>query len=133
MVHTRDMSATAKTTGQTFAATIRRIHTIGPRTRSSRVSQPMIAESVQDAVAYGGYLPATNDALRPGFAAVLGYNKHILGMRVSPIKCMEVKQMTPWQFTAMLGDMIDSGVTNVYEAELYFSGHLAEHQQALAS
>jgi 3-polyprenyl-4-hydroxybenzoate decarboxylase len=118
------------TAGQTFTKTIRRVMQIGPSTRAHRGGKDMqkeIVERINLSVAYGwdAASPEIAAALRPAHMPAYGYAKHIRGMRVSPVTCMAVKAMTPWQFTGLLGEMIDAKVTNAYEAELFFGALVA--------
>jgi hypothetical protein len=107
-----------------FTATIARYFHINSRTRRYRKGADMkveIVEAVQLAATVPGYYSEdTQRALGSAFAAVCGYRKHILGCRINGVTIFKIQEMTPWQFAQMLGDMIDKGVTNVFEAELYF-------------
>jgi hypothetical protein len=107
-----------------FTATVARYFHINSRTRRYRKGLDIkaeIVEAVQLAATVPGYYSeATQQGLRVAFAAICGYRKHILGSRIDGVTISKIRDMTPWQFTQMLGDMIDKGVTNVFEAELYF-------------
>lgn len=43
------------------------------------------------------------------------------GYRIPGILAYRISQMTPWQFAGFLGEMVDAGVTNVGEGEVFFS------------
>lgn len=107
-----------------FTTTVARYFHINSRTRRYRKGFDLhaeIAEAVQwAATAPGCYTEATERGLRSAFAPVCGYRKHILGCRARDVTVAKVQAMTPWQLTQMLADMIDKGVSNTFEAELYF-------------
>lgn len=115
------------TAGQEFAATARRYFKIGPTTRRYRGRQDLhaeVAEAVSNAATLPGYFTeATQAALAPAYAAVGGYQKHILGYRSSPATCLAVTSMTPYRFVAMLAAMVDAGVSNMGEAERFFQAN----------
>jgi len=107
-----------------FAATVTRYLHINSRTRLFRRGFDVKAEIVESvlvaATIPGYYVEHTQKALAPAFAAVCGYRKHILGCRINGETVSRIREMSPWQFTQMLADMIDKGVSNAYEAERYF-------------
>jgi hypothetical protein len=107
-----------------FRTTVARYFHINSRTRHYRKGLDVkaeIVEAVQLAATVPGYYSeATQQGLRVAFAAICGYRKHILGCRISGVTISKINDMTPWQFTLMLADMIDKGVSNAFEAELYF-------------
>jgi hypothetical protein len=107
-----------------FTATVARYFHINGRTRRFRKGVDLhaeIAQAVELAATLPGYYSeSTEAALRGAFAAVCGYQKHILGYRVAGETIAKVQGMTPYRFAQMLSDMIDQGVTNAYEAEQFF-------------
>jgi hypothetical protein len=111
-------------TGTEFAATIARYFSMNGRSRRFRAGRDMhaeIAEAVHMAAEVRGYYTeATQEALRVAYAAVCGYEKHILGYRARPETCAKVAAMSPLQFAKMLGQMVDAGVSNQGEAERFF-------------
>jgi hypothetical protein len=112
------------TAGTEFATTTARYFHIGPQTRRYRKGADLhadVTEAVHMAATFPGYYSeSTQQALRAAFAAVCGYEKHILGYRARPATCARVAAMTPRQFIAMLADMIDKGISNNGQAETYF-------------
>jgi hypothetical protein len=120
------MTATKTTTtaSREFAATATRYFSMNSRTRRYRKGADLhaeIAEAVFLAATMPGYYTeATQRALATAYAAVTGYQKHILGYRARPETCRKVAEMSPAQFVGMLADMIDSGVSNMGDAERYF-------------
>jgi hypothetical protein len=107
-----------------FTATVARYFHINSRTRRFRKGLDIKAEIVESvqlaATVQGYYAEGTQAALRLAFAPVCGYRKHIIGCRINGVTVSKIRDMTPWEFTQMLADMIDKGVSNAFEAELYF-------------
>lgn len=107
-----------------FIATVTRYFHISSRTRCYRKGLDVKAEIVEAvhwaATAPGCYTEDTERGLRAAFAPICGYRKHILGCRVSGVTISKIRDMSPLQFTQMLADMIDKGVSNAFEAEVYF-------------
>lgn len=118
------MTTTQTTAGTEFAATAARYFRFSAQTRRFRKGTDLhaeIAEAVHMAATLPGYFSEnTQQALRAAFAAVCGYEKHILGYRARPETCAKVAAMSPRQFCQMLADMVDNGVSNQGEAERYF-------------
>jgi hypothetical protein len=118
------MTTTAQITGANFASTAARYFRIGAQSRRYRKGVDLhaeITEAVRMAALFPGYYNEdTQQALRVAFAAVCGYEKHILGYRARPATCAKVAAMSPRQFLAMLADMIDQGISNNGQAETYF-------------
>lgn len=115
-----------KTAGQRAADRLRKILRVGSRTRRWRGGEDLheeMLEAVTHAVTLPGfYSEQTTALLRPLFAAVNAHVKHINGHRVPGELHAMISAMTPWQFAAYLGNMIDAGVTNVGEGECYYRG-----------
>lgn len=125
------MTTTQNTAGQALTATLRRYFSVGTRTRRFRVNEyghrtdvhADMIEALVITAQYGGYYTeATTSAFRPGYGTALAYEKHILGFRADCTLIRQINEMTPWQFAALLGRMVDAGVTNVGEGERFFSG-----------
>lgn len=118
------------TAGQELTATLRRYFSVGTRTRRYRTDrygyrQDMHAsmiESIMNAAQYPGYYcEGTQEALRAGFGTALAYDKHVNGYRIDGTLRHAITTMSPWQFAALLGQMVDAGVTNTGEGERFFS------------
>jgi hypothetical protein len=113
------------TTGQTVTKTLRKVLHIGARTRRYRDGEDLYArmlEAVTLAATLPGYwLPATQEALRPGFMAACAHNKHVQGGRVTGALVHHITTLSPWAFAAYLGEMVDAGITNVGQAEIWYS------------
>jgi hypothetical protein len=112
--------------GEKFAAEIRKTLSIGPRTRwarrTDRLSRTAIVERVTTSINYPGYdSEERTEAFRAGHAAMAAYNKHVAGYRIDGVLRFKIMDLSPWGFTAFLGEMIDSGCTNVGEFEAWFS------------
>ena len=83
-------------------------------------------DAIRNSVQYPGYYnEATTEALRPGYGVALSWDKHVTGGRVMPLLAYRLSQMTPYQFAAYLGRMVDAGITNVGEAETFFRAEAA--------
>jgi hypothetical protein len=118
------------TAGQDLTATLRRYFSVGTRTRRQRrdrhgdrqdVCHDMI-EALHYAAQYPGYYSeATEAALRPGFGAALAYVKHVNGYRFDGTLRFRIMEMSPWQFAALLGRMVDAGVTCAGDGERFFA------------
>ena len=117
------------TVGQDLAVALRRYFSVGTRTRRYRprdgyrhdLHKDMI-EALHFAAQYPGYYTdATEAALRPGFGAALAYNKHVNGYRIDGTLRFTIMEMSPWQFAALLGRMVDAGVTCTGDGERFFA------------
>jgi hypothetical protein len=112
-------------TGEQFAAAVRKSFQIGPRTRDRRDGGSLkadILESIANAVTYPGYYGPERTALsRAAWPTYLSYQKHVDGYRIPGELRFMITSMSPWQFTALIGEMIDAGVTNVGEGERFFA------------
>lgn len=128
---------TTQTAGQDLTATLRRYFSLGTRTRRYRKSpygtwkQDLHAEMIEaitNAAQYGPgfYAQATQDALRAGFGTALAYDKHVKGYRISGTLAQRINDMTPWQFAAMLGQMVDAGVETTGAGERFFAGMMRQ-------
>lgn len=123
------MTTTQATAGQELTAALRRYFSIGARTRRNRkesygrrdLHHDMI-EALHFAAQYPGYYSdATQAALRAGFGAALAYDKHVNGYRIDGTLRRVITEMSPWNFAALLGQMVDAGVTTTGAGEQFFS------------
>lgn len=119
------MSEKEKTAGQELAATLRRIKGVGTRTRRWRGKLDLHAdmvESLYNATTYPGfYTGGTHRVLAGAWIVYCAYSKHVAGHRIAALVQYAIGQMSPWRFAEFLGDMLDSGMTNVgEEAERFF-------------
>lgn len=119
------MTTETQTAGTEFAEAIRSYFRIGTRTRRYRDGRDMHAEIVE-AIEYaqlpGYYSEGTERALRLAGGALRSYQKHVQGYRLDGDLIARINRMSSYQFTGLLADMIDAGVTNVGEGERYFQG-----------
>ncbi len=125
------MTAT-KTAGQKFTASMVKNLGIGTRTRLRRSLREDILEAVRNAVVYPGYYGEQRTAeFSAAYTAVSGYHKHIEGGRVDAIVCWYVREgLSAYQFTKLIGRMVDANVTNMLEAEDFFKSLSAEANAA---
>ncbi|MFJ1539245.1 hypothetical protein ACIODS_11950 [Micromonospora chalcea] len=119
------MQENAATTGQELAAELRRYFKIGTRTRRYRNGTDLHAdmlEAIKTVAHYPGcYSERTEKPLRAAFGAFLAYNKHVDGYRIDGTLHRRITELSPYQFAAFLGRMVDAGVTNPGEGERYFA------------
>lgn len=123
------MTATTKTAGQELTATLRRYFSVGTRTRRHRKDSygcrqdlhRSMVEAIMNAAQYPGYFcEGTQAALRAAFGVALAYEKHVQGYRISGTLSYQVNSMSPWQFAALLGQMLDAGVQTTGDGERFF-------------
>jgi hypothetical protein len=112
------------TPGAAVTEELRRYFSVGPRTRRYREHQDLHRAMIEAlhlaATTPGYYVERTHTALAPGFASALAYQKHVAGYRVSGKLAQRLNALSPWQFAALLGRMVDAGVTNTGEGERFF-------------
>lgn len=110
--------------GTEFAKMVRKNFGISARTRTYRGGMNMkneILEAIANANNYPGYYSeAKTELFRPAFPVMLAYAKHVQGGRVDPMVAYQIEMMSPWQFAGLLGEMIDAGITNNFEGEIFF-------------
>jgi hypothetical protein len=116
------------TKGQNFAREMRAHLRIGPRTRrfNSRKwtedGHRDVMQAIADANNYPGSTTAEREAIfQTAFAALCSWEKHILGGRADASLVAHINQMTPYQFVALIGEMVDAGISNVGEGEQFFA------------
>jgi hypothetical protein len=118
------------TKGEQFAAEMRYNLSIGTRTRRYRKGSDLhadILECIRNATSYPGfYSEKRTELFGAARAAESSYAKHIAGYRAHPTVTTHVNALSPWQFCALLGRMVDAGVSNVGEGEEFFSKLRAE-------
>lgn len=121
------MTAT-KTAGQQLADELRRYYNIGPRTRWNRrnaigihLTRADILNGINNAVTMpGSYSQHHTTLVQPGRPAVLAWWKLTDDYRINPVLCTTLLAMKPWDFTAYLGRMVDTGHTNNGQFEIWF-------------
>lgn len=113
------------TKGQQFAKVMRSNLGIGARTRRFRKGVDLhaeILECIRNATYYPGYYTGQRAELfQAAFGAQVSYVKHIAGYRADATVVSHVNALSPWQFCALLGDMIDAEITNVGQGEVFFT------------
>ncbi|MFJ4974232.1 hypothetical protein ACIP6X_02575 [Streptomyces coeruleorubidus] len=113
------------TKGQQFAKTMRSNLGIGARTRRHRKGVDLhaeILECIRNATYYPGYYTGQRAELfQAAFNAQVSYTKHIAGYRADATVVAHVNALSPWQFCALLGDMVDAGIANAGEGERFFA------------
>ncbi|MFF2852663.1 hypothetical protein ACFVT5_41180 [Streptomyces sp. NPDC058001] len=113
------------TKGQQFAKTMRGNLGIGARTRRFRKNVDLhaeIIECVRNATYYPGYYTGERSELfQAAFGAQVSYGKHIAGRRADSNVISHINALSPWQFCALLGDMVDAEIANVGDGERFFA------------
>jgi hypothetical protein len=118
------------TAGQELTAALRRYFSVGTRTRRHRKDRygyradlhRQMVEAIMNAAQYPGYYcEGTQNALTAGFGTALAYDKHVEGYRISGTLAYQINSMSPWQFAALLGQMVDAGVQTTGDGERFFS------------
>lgn len=120
--------AARSTKGQIFAREMRSYLRIGARTRRfdnskwDKDGHRDILNLIAEANNFPGMRNADSEAIfRTAFAALCSWEKHIDGYRADAMLVSHINGMTPYQFCALLGDMIDAEITNVGQGELFFA------------
>lgn len=122
---TAETTGTMSTPGQQLTAELRRRFHVGPRTRCYRnrldLHRDMI-EAIYNATAYPGYYG--EDATRilgAAWGTYLAYTKHVNGYRIDGTLRLWITSLSPYRFAALLGRMVDAGVTNTGAGETFFA------------
>jgi hypothetical protein len=113
------------TQGHELAASLRKCFQIGTRTRRYRNGVDLHAdmiEALRNATVYPGYYQgARHDLFTAAWGVVAAYKKHVDGFRIDGVLRMKIVGLTPYQFAALLGDMLDAGVKTTGDGEQFFS------------
>lgn len=121
--------AKAETAGTALAAKLRYYFSIGPRTRRYRQGRDMhqaMVEAIETAAYYPGYYADhIQRPLENATGVAFSYRKHVEGYRISGVKIADINALSPWQFAAFLGQMVDAGVENVGQGERFLNGWAA--------
>lgn len=129
------MSSTEKTAGQILAATLRQSFGIGTRTRrygklfGARTDlHGAMVEAIENAVQLPGYYgPEKTEVYRAAWGAVMSYRKHVGGFRIDGVLAQRINALSAYQFAALLGRMVDAGVTTTGEGERFFDAMAREN------
>lgn len=122
---TADEPQSEQAKGQEFAAEMRHFLSIGTRTRRDRKGLDLhreIADWIKSAAMEPGSVhPDQEAAFRPAFNAACSWFKWINLGRADYTVIEYVNSLSPYQFCAFLGQMIDDGITTTSQAGTYFS------------
>lgn len=118
-----------QTAGQVLTAEIRKMGTMSPRTRWNRkggtrtITRDAIIQDIRDAIgAYRGIESAERTAIfDQAFVALNAWHKFVANYRIDGVLRFQIMDLTPWQFAGFLGEMVDSGCTNMGEFEVWFA------------
>lgn len=122
---TADEPQPEHTKGEEFTQLMRYFLSIGTRTRRDRKGGDLhrtIVEWVKSAAMERGTLPAAEEAVfAAGFDAACSWFKWIKLGRADYTVCEYVDSLSPYQFCAFLGQMIDDEIKTTSQAGTYFS------------
>ncbi|GHD70351.1 hypothetical protein GCM10010317_077500 [Streptomyces mirabilis] len=113
--------------GQIFAREMRSYLRIGARTRRFDSKKwdvdghRDVMQAIADANAFPGADAARDAIFQTAYAALCSWEKHIDGYRADAVLVSHINTMTPYQFVALIGDMVDADIANVGEGELFFA------------
>jgi hypothetical protein len=119
-----------QTAGQALTAELRKMYSLSSRTRWGRsngrariVKRDYMLNDIRDAIdQYRGIESAERTAIfDKAHTALAAYGKFVDNYRIDGLLRCEITTTTPWQFTAFLGEMVDSGCTNMAEFEMWFA------------
>lgn len=120
--------------GTEFAKMVRTNARINARTRDNRDGYSMkadILEAIMLATTTPGYYNEERTKLyHAAYPIWSAWMKHVEGGRIDPALRCELLALSPWKFTALLGEMIDAGITNNGEAEMFFDNMARESRVA---
>jgi hypothetical protein len=113
------------TAGQKLAATLRQMFSVGTRTRRWRKGNDIHAEfmeAIRNATVYPGYYTGDkHTALAGAWSVYNTWSKHVDGYRIDPVLRSKIAKLSPWQLANLLGRMVDAGITNTGEGEMFFA------------
>jgi hypothetical protein len=123
-------TTTAQLTAQDIATEIRRYFSIGPRTRRYRSGHDLhadIFEAIQNENHYPGYYTErTARVLRPAAPILRAWDKFVIGCRLPGTTIYALTSLSPYKLAALIGRMVEAGITNNGEAECWFADHREE-------
>lgn len=124
-------STATQTAGQILAAALRQNFRIGTRTgRYGKVFGDLhtsMIEAIENAVQLPGYYgPEKTDAFSAAWGAAMSYRKHVNGYRIDGQLAFHINGLSAYRFAALLGRMVDAGVSNAGEGEAFFSAMARE-------
>lgn len=135
------MTTKTTTAGRTLTDTLRANFGIGTRTRRhgkafghrTDLHNAMI-EAIENAVQYPGYYSDTKTAiLHTAWGAAMSYRKHVQGYRIDGTLAFHINSLSAYQFAALLGQMVDAGITNTGDGERFFSDMARSIRPAVAA
>jgi hypothetical protein len=131
-------STATQTAGQALAAELRKSFRIGTRTHrygkifGARTDlHAAMIEAIETSARYPGYYSAERSAVFAAANAVAAsYRKHVDGYRIDGHLAFVINGLSAYQFAALLGRMVDAGVSNVGEGEIFFDAMTREIRTA---
>ncbi len=128
------MTNTERTAGQALTAEIRKMYQLNARSRwgakraCRTVRREYILSDLRDAIGeYRGIESAERTAIiQKAYVALLAYGKFVENYRIDGLLRCQITTTTPAEFAAFLGEMVDSGCTNMAEFEMWFAAKTRE-------
>lgn len=124
---------TNSSAGQAVTAEIRKMWQIGPRTKWGRktgrlVEIEWILRELRETIGdYRGIESERRTAvLDKAHTALYAYGKFVDGYRIDGVLRFHITTATPLAWAAFLGEMVDSGCTNMGEFEQWFTQQARE-------
>jgi hypothetical protein len=65
--------------------------------------------------------------------AALSYSKHVGGYRIDGTLAAHIQGLSPWRFAALLGTMLDAGVSCTGDGERFFAAMARELREQNAA
>lgn len=135
------MTTRTETPGQALTAEIRKMLTMNSRTRWGRkhavmgtLTRDAIIERLWSSINYRGYDNETRTAIfAQAHTTLCAYAKFINGYRINGTLRFHIMAKSPWEFAAFLGEMVDTGCTNMGEFERWFDQQTREVRTALVA
>jgi hypothetical protein len=134
--------ATTKTLGQQLADELRKQFRIGTRTRwntlrgfsnvSPEEGREMVMGEIDSVIDDPDWLPAdVCELYRLAWRGpVCSWRHHVETGRADTHQTLHLRDLSPWQFTKVLGDMLDANVTNTGEGERWLEARRNQDRAA---
>jgi len=127
--------ATEATKGTELTRALRKAHRIGPRTRWNRDGwtalgnhrlRDDIVDRIDTATLYpGSYSDEVTVVLWTAVPVLRHWDKYVGGRRINSVQSAVLENISPWEWTALLGEMVDADLSNSAEAEMWFRARQA--------
>ncbi|MFB4265351.1 hypothetical protein [Nonomuraea sp. GTA35] len=142
LMATETKTATSKTLGQQLADELRRQFRIGTRTRWSTMrgfgrlspedGREIVLAGIDTCIEDPDCLPAdVRELYRLAWRGpVCSWRHHVETGRADLSQTLYLRDLSPWQFIKVLGDMLDANVTNTGEGERWLEARRDQDRAA---